>query len=340
MKTNRFLLIAVAIALAAFAVAYLSTPDQRAGEGFTVAAGEPTDVIVRHLKSAGVIRSELIFAFALRNSGLASRLQPGSYDLRGSRTYDAVIRALSRGGVAADERQVRVIEGWTLAEIKDALLRAGYADAADLYAITGAPAKAQQSGLPDFSSEFDVLVDKPRGTSLEGYMFPDTYRFFADATDQDIVRAMLANFANKFSPELRTAARSAGRSIFDTIIIASIVEREVRDDADRAKVADLFWRRLDVGMPLQADSTVNYVTGKDSPSASAEDIAVDSPYNTYAHRGLPPGPISNPGLASLTAAARPEPNAYWYFLTDKEGTVYYAKTYDEHLRNRRTYLGR
>ena len=120
--------------------------------------------------------------------------------------------------------------------------------------------------------------------------------------------------------------------------MASILEDELRTDRDRAKAADLFWRRLDIGMALQSDATVNYVTGKGRAQPSIEDTKVDSPYNTYKYPGLPPGPIGNPGVSAIRAAVSPEPNTFLYYLSAPDGTTYFAETYEQHLANKAKYL--
>ncbi|MFH0928244.1 MAG: endolytic transglycosylase MltG, partial [bacterium] len=189
--------------------------------------------------------------------------------------------------------------------------------------------------IKDWSLEFPFLTDKPAMVSLEGYLFPDTYRFAMNATAEDIVRRLLREFDRKFTMELRAEAADQKRSIFEVVVLASLLEREVQSDSDKAKVADLFLRRLDAKWALQADSTVNYATGGTSPSISLEETRFDSPYNTYLYRGLPIGPISNPGLASLRAALHPEKNEYWFFLTTPTGEVRYGRNLDEHNANRR-----
>jgi len=143
---------------------------------------------------------------------------------------------------------------------------------------------------------------------------------------------MLTNF------EKRVTVNPSEKSLFDIIRMASVIEREVQNPDDMAIVSDLFWRRLAIGMPLQADSTVNYVIGGDKPSITFEQTKINSPYNTYLHQGLPLGPISNPGAQAITAAANPKPNDYLFFLTDKEGNVHYGKTLEEHNANKRKYL--
>lgn len=333
------------LAVLAWTGAWLSTPDTDDASAFVIASGESTDTIVKNLKEQGVVRSSLLFKNALRVSGLAKKLQPGTYDLRGAENFAEVVRRLTTGGVPANEFVLRIKEGWNLADIQKELARAGYARAGDLYHVTGIPATDHRTlssdAAPkpdDFSADFPFLKDKPSYVSLEGFLFPDTYRIFKDATPGEVVRKLLEHFDDKLSPELRRRIAQRDLTVYEVVTMASIVEREVRTPADRRKVADLFWRRLNVGMALQADSTVNYATGKSLPAVTFEDTKNVSEYNTYKYPGLPLGPISNPGLDAIEATVNPEPNPYWYFLTDKEGNVHYGTTLEEHNRNKAKYL--
>ena len=340
-KLRRFAAIAAALAVAVWIAVYFSTPG-RAGRPFLIAPGDGAERIIGGLKDAGVVRSALIFKIALSSSGLATKLQPGSYDLTGAKSYREVIERLASGGMAANEVTIRILEGWTVRDIARLLNKIGLTrGAGEFYALAGEPAadfRRAKTGPRDFSEEFSFLADKPARAGLEGYLFPDTYRVFDDAKTEDIVRTMLRNFDRRLTPELRAEIAAAGRTTRDIVIMASIIEREVRTDEDRAAVSDIFWRRLKIGMPLQADSTVNYATGKSLPSVLTEDTKVDSPYNTYKYPGLPIGPIGNNGLASIIAAVEPKKNDYWFFLTDGVGAVHYARTIEEHNKNRANFL--
>lgn len=322
---------------------YANSPGHPAQSHFVVAQGERTSAIAQRLKDAGFVHSALLFRVSLRLSGLAAKIQPGVHDLGGARSYGDIAKTLSSGGVSERELTLTIPEGWTIADINGELGRIGFTDVARLTEFTGVPgvdnlAISRTLHQNDWKADFNFLKDKPDGASLEGYLFPDTYRIYADGAAQDVVRRLLDGFDRKLTPELRSEIARQGKTIFDVVTMASIIEREVRDDPDRAIVADIFWRRLDAGMPLQADSTVNYVTGKGIASVTFDDTQIDSRYNTYKYRGMPFGPISNPGLASLVATLRPQANQYWYFLTDANGAVHYAKTLDEHNRNKAKYL--
>ncbi len=326
----------VVVALLAWGAVYFGTPGSPTDQTFVVEQGDSVQKIIDGLANRGFIRSRLLFKIALRSSGLATRLQPGTYVLAGVDSYDELITRLSSGGVGASEFTLKIIEGWDLRDIKKALEDLGYAQAGRLYEVAGTPAVATRT--QDFSSAFPFLKEKPSSVSLEGYLFPDTYRIFKDATAEELVKTLLANFDRKLTPELRAQIGNSGHSLFQVVTMASIIEKEVRGDGDKRKVSDIFWRRLANGWALQADSTVNYVTGKDHASVLYEDTRNSSSYNTYKYRGLPPGPIDNPSLSSIRAAIDPDPNTYWYFLTDKDGTVHYAVTFEEHVRNKVMYL--
>ncbi len=339
---KRVFIFLTAVVVAFWFSSYFSSPGSPDGSRFVVGEGEGVDSIVNRLAEDGFIRSRPLFRWSLSRSGLATRIQPGPHDLAGVRTYYDIIDRLASGGVAAHEVTLLVREGETLRDIRATLGTLGAAVAAEgLYSVTGAPAEYPAALSPESGSladEYPFLAGKPDDVGLEGYLFPDTYRIYRDASAEDVVRRMLDNFADRMTPELLGEVKASGRSFHEVIIMASIIEREVRGSEERRMVADIFWRRLDEGMRLQADSTVNYVTGKRLPSVSYDDTRYDSPYNTYRYAGLPPGPIGNPGIEAIEAALDPEPNDFWYFLTDEEGTVHYARTFDEHNQNKYRYL--
>jgi len=185
--------------------------------------------------------------------------------------------------------------------------------------------------------EYSILASKPRNLDLEGYLFPDTYRIFRDASVTDVVKKMLGNLEAKLTPQMKKDITDSGKTIHEVLTLASIVEKEVSSDKDRKLVADIFYKRLKAGIALQADSTVNYVTGKSVSRASASDLEVESLYNTYQHRGLPPGPISNPSLSSIISAIYPTPNTYLYFLTTPSGEVIYNETFEGHVEDKNRY---
>ncbi|MBI1907879.1 endolytic transglycosylase MltG [Candidatus Uhrbacteria bacterium] len=306
-----------------------------------VEQGDGVKRVSGRLKETGLISNRFLFEAYARAAGAEAAFQPGAFALLPGTSYASLVDALTRPRVS--ELTVTVPEGYTLAQIGAVFEEAGLFSQDAWLAIVGDPAvdyraETEARRPTEFSAEFSFLASKPAYVSLEGYLFPDTYRFLKGATPEEAVVKMLANFDRKLTPEMRAAIKASGRSVHEVVTLASIVEREVRTARDRPLIADLFWRRLGIGMALQADSTVNYLTGKKTPAVSNDDRAVNSSWNTYMYSGLPPGPISNPGAAALEGTVFPETNDAWYFLTNETGTVYYAETNDAHNRNKDLYL--
>jgi UPF0755 protein len=189
--------------------------------------------------------------------------------------------------------------------------------------------------LPGFDApSFIALV---KSDNLEGYIFPDTYFFMPNVTNAEIIKTMNDNFNTKIQT-LAPQIQAFGKSQSDVIKMASIIEDEARLDDSRKIVAGILWKRLSINMALQVDSSFRYINGKTSNQLTALDLQIDSPYNSYTHRGLPPTPISNPGLASILDAITPTKTPYLYFLSDTNGNMHYATTFDEQLANEQKYL--
>ncbi len=302
---------------------------------FVIRHGQGINQISYRLRRQGIIDSSFVFETYVYLKGAEDKFKAGEYDL----PQVANIKRLTEifmAGQPAKEWRLTVPEGWTAKDIAYKLENLGKFQAEEFLEAVGV-------GQPDNHFTFDIsgydfLADKPADANLEGYLFPDTYRFFNHASVDDVVRKMLDNFGKKLTPQMRRDIKRQHKTIFEIITLASIVEREAKFDRDRPIIAGIFWKRLELGMPLQADSTLNYITGKKTPAVSAKDLKLDSPYNTYKYRGLPPGPIGNPGLDAIKAAIYPQKTDYLYFLTDSHGNVYYAKTFEEHVRNKQKYL--
>ena len=194
---------------------------------------------------------------------------------------------------------------------------------------------------PILSQSFFLNQVKPLNVDLEGYLFPDTYRFFVKATAADIVEKMVAEMSEKLGRAYEVTGSvwvDPDFSVHEVLTLASIVEREVANPEDMAMVADIFLKRLQAGIALQSDATINYIISGDDPSPSLADLEVESEYNTYKYPGLPPGPISNPGLIAIEAVLNPTSNDYYYFLTTEDGEVVYSRTFAEHVANKVIYL--
>jgi UPF0755 protein len=342
-KQGRLVLAAAMLAMPlvgilAYSYYYYSRPDARGAGEFVVGAGEPAAEVAARLREAGVVRSEGLFLLALRNLGLDGELKPGEHDLAGAKTYAEIAERLATERRVRDEVTLTVREGWTLRDIQAELARLGHPAAERFFEVAGSPARLDYEPPPAWLERYPFLAARRPGSTLEGFMFPDTYRLFADASAEGVAEKLLANFGRRVDAGLTRAIGESGRGFMDVVVVASMLEREVRQPATMRMVADIFWRRLALGMRLQADSTVNYVTGGARSAVTLEELETESLYNTYRHGGLPPGPIGNPGLEAIRAAIDPTPNDYLYFLTDADGGIHYARTFDEHVRNKSLYL--
>lgn len=295
-----------------------------------VPVGASSNQIFVLLTEARVIDKTWLFKAYVRLLGYQNKLQSGTYSFNEGSSIRLVVDWLVSGQQNA-ESKVTLVEGWTAVQYASVLSQ------------TLAPLNAD-SWQREFMSQlqqsysYDWLASKPSSVDLEGYLFPDTYRFRKNATPNEVITVLLDTFDRRVTPEMKTEIVHQGKTLHQVVTLASIIEREVQTPKDRRLVADIFWRRLAVGMALQADSTVNYVTGKKDPAISIADRAIDSPYNTYRYPGLPPGPISNPGLDSIQAAITPETNNAWYFLTTPEGKVIYSSTLVEQTAAKFKYL--
>jgi UPF0755 protein len=302
---------------------------------FTIIVGESVKQIGIELKKENLIRSQYWFEVWIWLARKEQKFIAGEYYLPQNVNIINLVDLLTGGVRPSNEVTLRFIEGWTTRQIGEYIEQNGIFAAQDFSKIVDSP-----RSLDIISKELDsgVLKNIPITASLEGYLFPDTYRQYRDSEPVDLVIKMLRNFKQKFPLSWLNKLSERGYTVHQAVILASIVEREVASDEDRAMVADLFWRRIEAGRGLEADSTINYITGKKTPSVSAKDLAINSPYNTYRYRGLPPGPISNPGESSLKAVVFPKVNQYWYFLTTPSGQVIYSRTFEEHKKAKFQYL--
>lgn len=232
-----------------------------------------------------------------------------------------------------EEISVTVIEGWTTRDIAADLNGRGIdVRPSDFYAER----LVKDDALLREASFVNAL---PASSSVEGYLFPDTYRVWKDELPDGLLRKQLLEFARK-TDGFEAEAQRQGRTLHDVVILASIIEKEARHDEDRPIIAGIFMNRLANGMLLQSDATLNYILQTGRSRLNQTELQNESLYNTYKYAGLPPGPIANPGMASLNAALHPATTSYFFFLTDDAGKTYYAKTFDEHVRNRVKAFGR
>ncbi len=227
------------------------------------------------------------------------------------------------------EKSLTLIEGWNLKDMQSYLTKQSVVDAKDLTSLK----------IKDYRGAYLFMADAPAKASLEGYIFPDTYRVYASSTLDEIIQKTLANFEKKFSADFLMEAKRQKKSVYEILTMASILEKEVRGASDMKIVSGIFWDRIKNGQALQSCATLAYILGANKPQYSFAETRTDSAYNTYLNKGLPPGPICNPSLKAITAALYPTPSDYNYFLSDPAtGQTIFSKTYEEHLRNKNKYI--
>jgi UPF0755 protein len=315
---------------------------QPAGPGgeprrFDIRPGQSAAEIAAGLADEGLLADPELFVNYLRYYGLDSTLTAGSYQLDPDATIPELAQTLGR--LDAQMVELVFLEGWRIGEMADylALVRPAQIDAGQFQSLG-------EEGWAGLAQEYAFLGSLAVGDGLEGFLFPDTYRISVGAEAEDLIRMMLTNFDRRVTPATRQAFGTQGLSVREAVTLASIVEREAVVASERPLIAGVYLNRLAQGMLLQADPTVQYALGRQAPSGSwwksplsAEDLGADSPYNTYVSPGLPPGPIANPGLASLEAVAHPQASDYLFFVADctaeTPGVHVFSRTFEEHLAN-------
>ena len=290
----------------------------RTAEPFLVKKGQSDSQIAKNLEEQGIIRSSYFFRIYVTVFGMHANLRAGKYSLSGSMSLYKIAKRIVSGDVIKEK--MTFIEGWDAKDI------ARYLAQKQLYSKE----KFLNSVSKDYTEEFTFLSDKPKELSVEGYLFPDTYEISSDESADDVVKNMLANFDKKVTPDIRQQIAEQKKSVFEIITMASIIEKEVRNMDDKKIISGILWKRIRVGMPLQVDSTINYITRKDDPGVAIKDTKVDSLYNTYKYKGLPLGPISNPGLDSIMAAIYPKETSYWFYLSASSGKTIFSETLEQH----------
>ncbi|MEQ1561173.1 MAG: endolytic transglycosylase MltG [Nitrospira sp.] len=283
------------------------------GQVVTINIGESLQTITTALHEAHVIRSPFVFRTTVILLGGEKKVIAGDYMLdKREGSYDIAHR-LVKGKFHLEAVKVTVLEGWNIYDIANYL----------------------QKNLLKFNKDQFLALAKNK----EGHLFPDTYFVSPTIKPEALIKMMEDNFDNKVDA-LKNEILSSGHSREQIITMASILEEEAGTTESRKIVSGILWRRISIGMPLQVDSTFSYINGKGTHELSLVDLKIDSPYNTYKYKGLPAGPISNPGLNAIEAAIYPTKTKYVYFLSSRNGTMHYAVTFDEHKKNKELYLNK
>jgi UPF0755 protein len=301
---------------------------------YVIERGSGNSAIAEDLENKGIIKSAFFFRMYTFLSFNHTGLMAGKYTISPKMSIYKIVKKMTTGDTIRD--RFVIYEGMTAADIGE------YFESREVCT----PEEFDEIIHRDYSKFFPFLTDKPADANLEGYLFPDTYEVSTDQTCEQMIDAMLINFGNKLTLELQEEIKAQNKTIFEVVTMASLIEKEVGSESEEVKktVSGILHKRLEIGMPLQLDSTVNYVTGKTDSSVLIVDTQIDSPYNTYKYKGLPIGPISNPGLESIMAALDPIETDYLYYLSNPNNpapdgaTTHYAKTLKEHAANRAKYL--
>lgn len=322
------LLILILAAAALFSMLNNTAPvDADSQEIITIqiAQGENANQITAKLKEAGIIENEMAFKYYLKTHGVSNKLRAGNYQLSPAMTTEDIVNELLTG--VGEMLRFTIPEGYTLRDIADTFAEQNIMSADTFWDLVR---------NYDISS-YEFLQGCPDNEHrLEGFLFPDTYFIAKDTAPEAVIKMMLDRFAEVWEA---LPANQSGLSNYDTVILASMVESEARFDDERATIASVYLNRLEKNMLMQCDATILYAMPERKTQLRFSDYEYESEYNTYLHQGLPPTPISNPGQKSLEAACQPEKTEYLYYLWDKvdnDGHVF-AKTYEEHLQNRKTY---
>ncbi len=280
---------------------------------FTIRSGESSTAIADALKQAGLIRNSDVFEWYVSSKDVRSQLQAGTYALSSSMSVETIVTMFTSGKIAAN--LITIIPGQRIDQVRDDFIKAGYS-----------PTDVDAALSPARYTSSPALVDNPNVSSLEGFLYPDSFQKNEDTNPQVIIQESLDEMAQHLTPSIRASFANEGLTVYQGVTLASIVEQEVSKSSDRAQAAQVFLSRLHQNMPLGSDVTAFYgalIAGQ-KPSTT-----FDSPYNTLLHEGLPPGPISNVDDSALNAVAHPANTSWVYFVSGDNGNTYFSKTLDQ-----------
>lgn len=311
----------MAVGLAALAFStyedMVTRPNTGSGSALVeIKKGDSVKAMAARLEGAGVIDSRLLFEIEARLSHAGGRLRAGEYLLEKDASIRGVIKTLVEGRAVL--RKITIPEGMTARQVADTLEKSGILPAKEFMASAADPALLSEFGVP--------------AKSAEGYLFPETYNLAKGTKGREAVSAMMKMFFGKAGSALPPDLMGAPKSLHELVTLASIVEKETGAEGEKKLIAAVFANRLKKRMPLQSDPTVIYALPDFDGDIRKKDLSYDSPYNTYTRKGLPPGPIANPGLTSLLAALEPAEADYLYFVSKNNGEHYFSATLDEHNR--------
>ena len=313
--------LAAALAVAAFTTGlwYFNRPTGLAAAKVEIEAGMTARHIGDILAKQGLIRSAIAFECLARLRGTAHQLEAGIYELSGSSSKDEILRSLLKAPLLLE--RLTIPEGLTRHQTAGLIASLSLVDSSRFLSLTEDGDFIKRTGL--------------NASDLEGYLFPETYFFESDATEEEIIAAMLNQFFRVFTDSLFDRLDEMGMSLHEAVTLASLIELEAVAENERPIISSIFQRRLGFDRRLESCATVEYALGVHKQRLTNQDLKVDSPYNTYIHRGLPPGPIGSPGRASILAALFPSDTDYLYFVARGDGTHKFSRTNKEHVAAKR-----
>ncbi|OEF99233.1 hypothetical protein BHF71_09585 [Vulcanibacillus modesticaldus] len=333
-KKNSLLFIIFGLIIISFTSFFVSyqiqavNPTEKEKFTVTIPQGSSTSEIAEILKKEQLIKNKLFFKSYVNYLGYDMQLKAGYYELSRSMNLTQIIKIIAKGNNKIDSVRFTIPEGYTVEQIAARLAQQGLVQQDKFIQLA-------KDGDFDYTFIKQIPDNKDIKYRLEGYLFPNTYEVKKGATEREIINLMLEQFAKEWDPSWDKLIADKQLTIHQIVTIASIIEREVMVEKERPIVSGVIYNRLNKNWKLQIDATIQYILGKQKERLMYADLEVDNPYNTYLNNGLPPGPISNPGLSSIKAALFPENNDYFFYVTKKNNTGehYFATTYNEHLRN-------
>ncbi|MDA2935769.1 endolytic transglycosylase MltG [Patescibacteria group bacterium AH-259-L05] len=322
---------------------YFSFQDSGGGEGkereilFSIEKGQGVKEISERLEQEGFVKNSKLFQLYSFLSNARTKFLPGEYRLPREISFKELVGFLTSRPLAP-ETSVTIVEGLTNSEIAQVLEENDIVAQDDFFTALDELSQDQEFiNTYEFLSDevLNVPIDEAR---FQGYLFPDTYRFYQETSAEAVIRKMVKTFDEKLNTDIRAKVKGLDKSIHEVITLASIVEKEADLDQDRRLIADVFWSRLSINWALQSDATVNYILNTSKLQPTFEDTRTPSPYNTYLHPGLPPGPINNPSFSAISATVDPIENDYCCFLVTPDGINIFSLTIKEHNYNKAKYL--
>jgi len=296
-------------------------------EKITIAMGTTVPELAEELQKRHLIRSAWMFRYLVHSEQSKFKIYAGDYLLTPAMTPVEMIKRFLNSSVALANNRVTIPEGYTTEQIIDLLVLKGIGSKEEFTKV-----------VTDDAFAYPFLKDAPKGLHrLEGYLFPNTYDIPVKTNPHDMIDLLLQQFAKELTPEVQKQLDILKLSVPQWVTLGSMVEKEAAKASDRPLVASVFLNRLKIGQPLQSCATIQFLLGTPKEKLYDKDLKIPSPYNTYLHTGLPPGPIANPGHASLQASLHPTQTDMLYFVAKKDGYHAFAKTYEEHLKNIKLY---